>query len=103
MIGTFIFATLAKFIFVPEDEFDSSVGPVDSFVLVNTSTIDVVRTFVANGLYSPGLVTLVGVGVADETTSREEEDDDDDDESVDSGGGEIEFEEELDDGGIGIR
>lgn len=68
--------------------------------MVNTSTMDVVRIFEANGLYSPVFVTLVGVGVADETTSREE----DDVEDVAAGGDEVESDEELDGGGgIGIR
>jgi hypothetical protein len=56
--------------------------------------MDVVRIFEANGLYSPGVVGLVGVDVADETTSNEEDD----------GVGETESDEEVeDDGGIGIR
>jgi hypothetical protein len=81
----------------------------DSLFLVNTSTIDVVRIFEANGLYSPVFVTLDGVGVADETTSREEDDADDDTGGV----GETELEDEVEeifgivedskDGGNGIR
>ena len=78
-----------------EDELDSSVAAPGSLVLVNTSTMDVVRIFEANGLYSPVVVTLVGVDVADETTSNEDDADD---------GGETESEEEVEeDGGIGIR
>jgi hypothetical protein len=66
----------------------------DSLFLVNTS-IDVVRILDANGLYAPVVVTLVRVGVADETTSKEDDD---------GAGGEAESEDEVeDDGGTGIR
>ena len=52
--GTFIFATLAKFIFVVDDSSGWLPDAVtESFVLVRTSTMDVVRMFDANGLYSP--------------------------------------------------
>ena len=78
-----------------EDELDSSIDAVGSFVLVNTSTIEVVRILEANGLYPLIVVTLVEVGVADETTSNEEDA---------GGGGETESDDELEEGGgIGIR
>ena len=93
MVGTFILATLAKFIFVVELELDSSICVIGSFVFVNTSTIDVVRMFEANGLYSPVVVTFVGVGVADETTSRED----------DGSGSETEADADVGSGPIGIR
>jgi hypothetical protein len=78
---------------------------IDSLFLVNTS-IDVVRILEANGLYSPAVVFLVGVGVAEETTSKEDDDD---------AGGETESDDEVeekfetvvdeieDGGGTGIR
>jgi hypothetical protein len=62
--------------------------------------MDVVRIFDANGLYPLAVVTFVGVGVADETTSNED----------DASGGETESDDELEeifviveDGGNGIR
>jgi hypothetical protein len=93
--GTFIFATLAKFILVVELE--SSMDVNGSLVFVNTSTIDVVRIFEANGLYSPVFVAFVGVLVVDDDTTSNEDDT----------GDEIESDEEtfgiVEDNGAGIR
>lgn len=98
MEETFIFATLAKFILVEDGVLDSSVG---SLGLVNTPASDVVRIFEANGLYSPVVVTLVGVGVADEAMSKE---DNEETEEVDeTSGGDRESDEEVEDGSNGIR
>ena len=77
---------MAKFIFVVDDEFDSSVDSFGGFV--KTSASDVVRIFEANGLYSP---------VVDAATSREVEEEG-------GGGGEIEADDDdVDDGTNGIR
>ncbi|CAF4217225.1 unnamed protein product, partial [Rotaria magnacalcarata] len=46
----------------------------DSLFFVNTSTIDVVIILDAKGLYSPDVVTLVGVGVVDEVASKVDDD-----------------------------
>ncbi len=64
LFGTFIFATLAKFIFVVDSSLIIPDWFDDSLVLVRTSTIDVVKIFEANGLYSPVIVVVVEDGAA---------------------------------------
>lgn len=66
LIGIFIFATLAKFIFVVDSSDVFAIGFVVSFVFVSTSTIDVVNIFDANGLYSPVDVGIEGAGTSNE-------------------------------------
>lgn len=65
-IGTFIFATLAKFIFVVDSSDVFGIGFVVSFGFVRTSASDVVNIFDANGLYSPVDVGIDGAGTSNE-------------------------------------
>ena len=65
-IGIFIFATLAKFIFVVDSSDVFGIGLLVSFGFVSTSTSDVVNIFDANGLYSPVEVGIDGAGTSNE-------------------------------------